>query len=165
MSGFAHCLGTLAVLAGTASCGAEVPSSAWVREPESGGALGDEELALERHVNDTYTSSAAPKSGPQRLDRTITLGSVVDTSRGPAPASAAPGSPAVTIQVNNYVQRAAYGYVDTPTYAPAPSAPNTPARGSGGAGVQPGQNYPAPVSHGPAFPFQASPASPWESQR
>jgi len=163
MAVLARPLVTLAVLAWATGCGADLTSSAWVREPEAGGSLGDREL--ERRAGAAYTSEAAPKTGPQRLAHTITLGAVVDTGRGPAPAAATPGPAAVTIQVNNYVAPATYGLEEVPAFVTTPSGPASAARGTGNTGVQPGQNFPAPVSRGPAFPFQSSPASPWETGR
>jgi hypothetical protein len=166
MSALARPLVALLALACATGCGADLTSSsAWVHEPESGGSLGDTELALERHGGAAYTSEAAPKTGPRRLAHTITLGSVVDSGRGPAPAAAAPGPPAVTIQVNNHVAPATYGLSEVPAFVTTPSGPASTARGTGSAGVQPGQNFPAPVSYGPAFPFQSNPASPWETRR
>jgi hypothetical protein len=161
MSIRARSVAALAALAVAAGCGGA--RGAWVREAETGAALGNEELA-EGAASSQYRSDAAPKSGPRRLARTITLGSVVDTGRAPAHPGPSPGPATVTVQVNNYVQPASYGYAEVPIFAPAPSAP-PPATGTRASGVQPGQDFPAPASHGPAFPFQSSPASPWETGR
>jgi hypothetical protein len=149
----ARFVGAFALLAAGCVSARNVP----VREPQADG----EQHALDARVSH-YRSDAAPKTGPQRLARTITLGSVVDTSRAPTPAAPLPGPAPATLQPNTHVQPS-YGYSEIPVFAPAPSAP--PPRESGSSSVQPGQDFPAPPSHGPAFPFQSSPASPWETGR
>jgi hypothetical protein len=158
---WARPVAVLGVLAGLAGCGSA--RGAWVREAETGASVSDEERPFDA-ASSHYLSDAAPKSGPQRLSRTITLGSIVDAGRAPARATPSPDSATATVQMNHSVQPPSYGYAEVPVFAPAPSAPS-PASGSGASGVQPGQDFPAPASHGPAFPFQSSPASPWETGR
>jgi len=168
-------LAALLTLASLAGCGGAAANSEWVREPEGGGSLaGGEALGLERDRAVDTTSDSAPKSGPQRLDHTVTLGSIVATSPDPAP----PGAPApasVVVTVNNYGggygSAPYYGYGYAPYFAgsrPGGGAPphaSTLPSGGGSGGVQPGQSWPAAPSYGPSFPYHLSPASPWETKR
>src|SRR3954463_3687623 len=105
-------LAALFALASLAGCGGAAANSDWVREPEGSGSLaGGEALALEHDAAVGTTSDSAPKGGPQRLDHTVTLGSVLATS----PDAATPGAPApssVVINVNNY----GGGYGSSPYY-------------------------------------------------
>ena len=163
----ASALGLLAGCGGAANEG-------WVREPEGGGSLGDEQVALEHDAAPPeLTSDSAPQAGPRRLDHTVTLGEVYVTPPAPgAPGPASPGS-SVTVTVNNYVTSGpGYGYggygvvpfVSRGGFSGgAASSPAFMPRGGGGT-VQPGQSFPAPPSYGPAFPYQLSPASPWEAR-
>ena len=162
-------------LVSLAGCGGAAANSEWVREPEGGGSLaGGESLGLEHDATVDTTSDSAPKSGPQRLDHTVTLGSVVATSPDPA----APGAPApssIVINVNNYGggygSTPSYGYGYAPYFAGSrpgggapPHASTLPSGGSSG-GTQPGQSWPAAPNYGPSFPYHLSPASPWETKR
>jgi hypothetical protein len=155
-----------------AACGGAA-NEAWVRAPEGGGEIGDEQASLEHDaLAPELASDSAPRTGPRRLDHTVTLGEVYLAPPAPgAQGAAAQAQPAVTVNVNNYVTPApAYGYgyvgyggpvVSRGSGAAAPSSSFT-ARGSGN--VQPGQSFPAPPSFGPEFPYHLSPASPWETK-
>jgi hypothetical protein len=163
---------TLVALTG---CGGAAANSEWVREPEGGGSLaGGESLTLEHDGTVSTTSDSAPTSGPQRLDHTVTLGSVIATPPDPA----APGAPppaSVVVNVNNYGggygSGAYYGYGYAPYFAgsrPSGGAPphaSTLPSGGGSGSMQPGQSWPAAPSYGPSFPYHLSPASPWETKR
>jgi hypothetical protein len=168
-------------LASLAGCGGAAANSDWVREPEGGRLGGGEALGLGSDAAADTTSDSAPKSGPQRLDHTVTLGSVVATSPAPATPDAAASSSSVVINLNNY----GGGYGSTPYYGGGYGAPysgyapyfagsrwgggaahagTAPGR-SGSGSTQPGQSWPAAPSYGPSFPYQLSPASPWETKR
>jgi hypothetical protein len=159
----------LAAAAFVTACGGELSSAAWVREPEGGGALGDP-VTLERDEAAAYrTSEARPLGSAPRLDHTVTLGEVVATGPSPAsPAAPATSQPSITINVNNYAQHGGAGYyAEVPVFVASSSArtSTSTAQSHGASNVQPGQDWPAPVSHGPSFPFPTSPASPWEIRR
>jgi len=132
------------------------------------GTLGEKQLLERDDGAASFTSRSAPSAGPQRLDHTITLGEVTSTAPAGAGAPApGPGGTSVTVNVTNYVQPAqSYGYGEIPVLAiggnvPTASAPHAPRSSS----TQPGQDWPAPVSHGPTFPYKTGPASPWEAAK
>ena len=174
VSGFRSLTVAFALLS-LSGCGAAA-NSEWVREPEGGGSLGGgESLAAEHDASVDTTSDSAPKTGPQRLDHTVTLGSVVATY--PEPAAPGAAGPSVVVNVNNYTG----GYGSTPYYggygyAPyfagsrpggggaPPHASHQPS-GGGSSGMIPGQSWPSAPSYGPSFPYQLSPASPWQTKR
>jgi len=155
-------------------CGAAVSNEAWLREPEPGTLAAGEPLRVEHDAALTSTTSmvsdAAPRSGPQRLDRTITLGSVEATAAAaPAPAAGTPAT--VVVNVNTYTPPAYapyyggyYGAFPVARSSGGGHAPSNAARTSP-APVLPGQNWPAAPSYGPSFPYSTSPASPWETKR
>jgi hypothetical protein len=164
-------------LTSLAACGGAA-SEAWVRQPEGGGSIGDEQVALEHDATaPELASESAPQAGPRRLDHTVTLGQIYVSPPGPgAQGPVAAGPPSVTVNVNNYVAPApgyGYGYGYAGYAAPVvsrsggvgPSSSSFTTRGGGAATVQPGQSFPAPPSFGPQFPYHLSPASPWETKR
>ncbi len=164
----ASALTSLAACSGAAS-------EAWVRQPEGGGSIGDEQASLEHDaMAPELASDSAPQAGPRRLDHTVTLGELYLAPPEPgAQAAVAQGQPSITVNVNNYVTPApGYGYGYAGYGAPlvsrggGPGPSNSPftTRGGGGGGVQPGQSFPAPPSFGPQFPYHLSPASPWETR-
>jgi hypothetical protein len=156
----------LVVLAGTTACGAELSSSEWVHEPERGGALGQQQLLERDDAIASFTSRSAPSAGPQRLDHTITLGEVTSSApTGAGVPAPAPGGTSVTVNVTSYAQPAqSYGYGEIPVLTSGGNVPTASApRASRSSSTQPGQDWPAPVSHGPAFPYKTGPASPWEA--
>lgn len=138
------------------------------------------EAASQQQVSSAHSSSFAaapfasiPATAEQanearpRLNHTVTLGeidaSVVELSGGPA----APSAP--TVIVNNYNQvnvgTPAFGYGNY-RYSRASGgfSPGhvTPYRSeSSSSSPLPGQSWPAVADHGPSFPYQAAPASPW----
>jgi hypothetical protein len=115
-----------------------------------------------------------------RLNHTVTLGEIdVDTAeRAPGAPNGAMG-PSVTINNYNVMNASTPGYSVGPGYgygygygysgvgygrttssfsagrAPASSAP----------AIAPGQNWPTISDHGPSFPYQSGPASPWGRNR
>jgi hypothetical protein len=163
-------------LAALGGCGGAAANGEWIREAE-GGNLGSAPLAYEQDATVSTPSDSAPKGGPQRLDHTVTLGSIYEAPPDPAaPAAQAPTS--ITINVNNY----GGGYGPTPYYgygyAPIvgggfrpgggggfPPSGGSPSHGGGSSTITPGQSWPAAPSYGPAFPYHLSPASPWETKR
>ncbi len=163
-------------LTSLSACGGAA-NEAWVREPEGGGSIGDEQVALEHDaVPPALTSDAVPQAGPHRLDHTVTLGEVYMTPPEPgAQGSGAQGQQSITVNVNNYVGPGpgygyGYGGYGVPivsrgglTGSSVPSTSGFTTRGGGGT-VQPGQSFPAPRSFGPQFPYHLSPASPWETR-
>jgi len=170
---------TLAVavaLTSLAACGGAA-NEAWVRQPEGGGSIGDEQVALEHDaMAPALPSDAAPQAGPRRLDHTVTLGQIYVASPEPgAQGPGAQGQPSITVNVNNYMTPGpGYGYAGygVPVVSrgggvsggAGPSS-NFTTRGGSSAGIQPGQSFPAPPSFGPQFPYHLSPASPWETKR
>src|SRR5439155_27304895 len=110
--------------------------------------------------------ASAPRG---RLDHTITLGGVTDSSaRAYDPPAAYAGGQAPTI-VNVYVnQMPGYGYggygavygVATPLVA-VPRVAAVRAQ-SAPVALRPGLDWPAVPNHGPAFPYRTGPASPWD---
>ena len=160
-----------ALLAGVVGCSATTGSS-WVHEPEPGGFANDDATvevtghpveALVEPLAPTRTDELAQAPSPRpRLTRTITLGEtlVAYTERAPEPRAADRSS--VHVTVNNYVtpqNESDDGYYSG-YYGGRfvrPSQPIAPTR--------PGQNWPAPKSYGPAFPFKTAPASPWAPDR
>jgi hypothetical protein len=167
---------TLAVMSATA-CGGAANNAAWVREPEGGGALGEEPAAFDHESSlADATSDSAPQGGPQRLNHTVTLGQVMVAPPDPAAPGGAQGPGSLTINVINYTNSApygyggyGYGYAGVPFVGRfaggSPSSPVVTPHGGGASIVQPGQSWPAPASHGPSFPYSTSPASPWETRR
>jgi hypothetical protein len=151
--------------------------STWVSQPEPG-PFSDEALALtEPSLEEPSASNfvrdleveGRPEARP-RLDRTITLGEVHAgyTERSSDPA---PGPAPVTVTINNYVATPNYddGYYAAPALVGDfrrgdPSRPSRPSRPVARP-TQPGQNWPALPSYGPAFPFKTAPASPWARAR
>jgi hypothetical protein len=122
----------------------------------------------------------APAAARPRLARTVTLGETVASEPAPAPAAPGPAGAPVQVVINNYVTVPSYDAV--PVYAPLYPALR-PAHHGGGreggarveagrgtrsqsqpgrANVTPGQDFPAPRSYGPSFPFKTAPASPWQ---
>lgn len=165
----------LAFVALTA-CGGAATNAEWVQEPEGGGSIGQQPVALDHDAVAETTSDYAPKNGPQRLDHTVTLGSVFVAPPDPSSPSGPPPA-SVTINLNNYngggygtPYYGGYGYV--PYYAGGgfrpgggfPSGGN-PSHGGGSSTIQPGQSWPSVPSYGPAFPYHTGPASPWETRR
>jgi hypothetical protein len=155
-------------LLGLPGCGSAVSNADWVRAPEPGTLSGNEPLSLEHEQTTVTVSDAVPRSGPQRLAHTVTLGSVEATPQIAAPAAPAGGT-TVVVNVNNYSQPAYApygGYYGALPVALSDRAlhPPAPAR-SGPAPVIPGQSWPAAPSYGPSFPYSTSPASPWETKR
>jgi hypothetical protein len=163
-------------LTSLAACGGAA-NEAWVRQPEGGGSIGDEQASLEHDaMAPELASESAPRAGPQRLDHTVTLGQVYTAPPEPgAQGPVAPGQPAITVNVNNYVTPGpGYGYAgygfpavtrgDSSGGSTGPSNSNFGTRGGGSSTVQPGQSFPAPPSFGPQFPYHLSPASPWETR-
>jgi hypothetical protein len=160
-------------LTSLAACGGAA-NEAWVREPEGGGSIGDEQATLEHDATAPELSSeSAPQAGPRRLDHTVTLGEVYMAPPGPgAQGPVAAGPPSVVVNVNNYVTPApGYGYAGygVPVVSGggfgSGTAPGSSFTRGGGSTVQPGQSFPAPPSYGPQFPYHLSPASPWETKR
>jgi hypothetical protein len=170
MSAVRAACGALAASVLLTGCGGALTNSAWIAEPESGAVEADAHAALAQDGTVALTTSdSAPKGGPQRLDHTVTLGEVVATPRDPsAPVAAAPPSTSITINVNGYGAPAGYGYgvpIATGFSGTAARPSSAAPRSSGSSTVQPGQSWPAPASAGPSFPFNTSPASPWETKR
>jgi hypothetical protein len=160
---------------------ATTSNSAWLNEPEAGMSLGSELSASVAHADrPAYASDVgveranvgerAADAPRRRLDRTVTLSGATVAAETRALADAPAAAPApVQVTVNNYAAPPAYGGVyDDYYYSGArhfgggpvedrpqrvrPTAPN----------VQPGQDFPAPRSFGPAFPYKTAPASPWQ---
>jgi hypothetical protein len=150
--------------------------STWVSQPEPG-PFADDELALaDQHPDgldaskvSTFAPALEVEGRPQprpRLDRTVTLGEV-HAGYAERTEKAAPGAAPVSVTINNYVTPANNydGYYGAPYFvgdfrrsgAPRPAQPIAP--------TQPGQNWPALPSYGPAFPFKTAPASPWAPAR
>lgn len=156
-------------------CGAAVSNEAWLREPEPGTLTAAESLSVEHDASLAVAtpgtvSDAAPRTGPQRLDRTITLGAVEATPPSTVPSAPGAAPTTVVVNVNNYgaPAYAPYGgyYGAFPVarsergaHSPSHAVQSTPAP------VIPGQNWPAAPSYGPSFPYSTSPASPWETKR
>ncbi len=157
-------------------CSATTGSS-WVREPEPGFFPSDDaKLGTSAHPveplveplapDSTSELAEAPSSRP-RLTRTVTLGEtlVAYSERGSEPRVADRSN--VNVTINNYVtpENDHYdGYYPVPFVREVrhdggarPSPPMRPSR--------PGQSWPAPPEHGPAFPFKTAPASPWAPDR
>lgn len=107
----------------------------------------------------------APSDAPPpraRLSRTVTLGEVIEPAPEPtAPAVAAAPPAPVNVTVNNYVTAPAPVYGGWVERAPVrhASPPAAPPRSAGQ--TTPAQNWPAPRSYGPSFPFKTGPSSPW----
>ncbi|HEY3497511.1 MAG TPA: hypothetical protein VGK73_22595 [Polyangiaceae bacterium] len=158
--------------------GCATSSAAWLREPEAGMSLG-EHLSARLEEPPLDAARAAPlQSEPialpvesesrPRLQRTVTLGGEISAAEARAVPAAAPGAAPVQVVVNNYLP--AYG-APYETYYPAvrpargradsESDSRNRARGSAPR-VQPGQDFPAPPSYGPSFPYKTAPASPWQ---
>lgn len=163
-----------ASLTSLAACGGAA-SEAWVRQPEGGGSIGNEQVALEHDaLAPELASDSAPQNGPRRLDHTVTLGQIYMAPPEPgAQGAGAQGQPSTTVNVNNYMTPGpAYGYagygVPVATRgsfgAAAASGSSFGTRGGGGSTIQPGQSFPSPPSFGPQFPYHLSPASPWETK-
>ncbi|HKO52259.1 MAG TPA: hypothetical protein VJV79_31340 [Polyangiaceae bacterium] len=103
-----------------------------------------------------------------RLNRTVTLGEM-DVADARVAGSGPPSGASVNIYNYNYNQvnvpppsfgYGTFGYSGTrPGFVPARVTP-LPSR-PGAASPQPGQNWPAVADHGPSFPYQSLPASPW----
>ena len=149
LSMFRASLAVLVALSGLSACGA-TSGQEWLHTPID-----------EREVHAAELSEAPPalpSDERPRLRQTITLGeSYASVASESAPAAAPGGSPVpvtvnthVPVTVNNY---ATYGY--GPGYRPAAPAPVR------GAVPATGEDFPAPPSYGPSFPYRASPASPW----
>ncbi len=169
MTGIARLAALGLVLAVLPACAGAASGSEWVREPESSAELGDTRGAFEHDPRTTLLlREAAPRSGPRRLDRPVTLGEVVDSGGVPA-AAAAPGpSPTVIVNVNNTGQPvyAGYGYLGASALVDRGyGQTGGQVSRSGSSSIVPGQNFPAPPSYGPSFPYSTSPASPWGAQR
>ena len=102
---------SLALLGGFAATASRIRR--WVSQPE-GGASPPDAVALAHDDAATPTQSeSAPTSGPQRLDHTVTLGSVMVADAAPAPAAPGSGPTSVVIvNVNGYggPAYAPYGY-------------------------------------------------------
>jgi len=167
----------LAAIAGALGCGATAGST-WVTQPEPGPFVSDDDAALASEnsfhaLDEPKTSPAAldvafdEESKPRpRLNRTVTLGETFAGDPGRPEAPGATGGP-IAITINNYVAASNpyAGYFGSPyivdgfrpidgvTRPTPPSAQPAP--------MQPGQNWPALPSYGPAFPFKTAPASPW----
>jgi hypothetical protein len=79
-----------------------------------------------------------------------------------------------TVIVNNYNQvnvmpstfgYGGYGYARIPAgFSPGHVTPY-PTHSAASSGPLPGQSWPAIVDHGPSFPYQSLPASPWTRTR
>jgi len=157
--------------AGVAALGCGTTTgSAWVREPEPGPFASDEAaLTAPLHSDDTFDEPMRSRWAPDeesrvrpRLDRTITLGETgAATSERPAEGRAAESGP-ISITINNYLTspRSDQGYYVAPVFERAPVQRAAPARPT-----EPGQDWPALPSYGPAFPFRTAPASPWAPAR
>jgi len=113
------------------------------------------------------TAEQAGNEARPRLNHTVTLGeieaSVVESPSG----ASGPSGP--TVIVNNYNQvnvvTPAWGYGNygysrvSGGFSPGRVTPyRSESRGSS---PLPGQSWPAVADHGPSFPYQAAPASPW----
>lgn len=153
-----------------AGCGAAA-GHGWVDDPRGGhppvtsasqaqpvSALGTTEGALQ--------GAARP-----RLNHTVTLGEIEVAAADPtagAPSRGGAGNPSVTINnynVVNLATPAGYGYAAL-GYGPAsPSFSAGSAAHSSSAAVTPGQSWPVIADHGPSFPYQSGPGSPWARQR
>jgi hypothetical protein len=147
--------------------------STWVSQPEPGPFAGDD-LALSEQGPGGFGEPAPngfvrdlevdgrPRARP-RLDRTVTLGEV-DAGYTERQAQAAAGPAPVSVTINNYANTPSYydGYYAGGYYGRdfRPSNDPRPARPIARP-TQPGQNWPALPSYGPAFPFKTAPASPW----
>ncbi|HET7545208.1 MAG TPA: hypothetical protein VFK05_35325 [Polyangiaceae bacterium] len=105
-----------------------------------------------------------------RLSHTVTLGEI----DAPAASAEPEGAQGPTLIVNNYNQvnvmtpafgYGAYGYAGIPAgFSPGHVAPH-PSHSAASSGPLPGQNWPAIADHGPSFPYQTLPASPWTRTR
>jgi hypothetical protein len=160
--------------------GCATSNSAWLSEPEAGMSLGSD-LAVPLAHGDRPTPYAtlgvrepvasggsAPAGSRRRLDRTVTLSGVITSAEVEATAGAPPATPRVQVTVNNYAAPPAYGgFYDDSYYGPLffrdGIADDRPERSRPKAPtVGPGQDFPAPPSYGPPFPFKTAPASPWK---
>jgi hypothetical protein len=164
-------------------CGATAGST-WVTQPEPGPFVSDTD-ALSASENSFHaldepkTSQAAlevafdeERRPRPRLNRTVTLGEAFVSTAERSGAPQAPVGAPLAITINNYVAAPNpyySGYYGAPFIAdgfrpidggtrPAPPSAQP-------APMQPGQNWPALPSYGPAFPFKTAPASPWERSR
>jgi len=106
-----------------------------------------------------YVSADSSGATRPRLRQTITLGeSYAGTADSAAPAPNDGSSVHVNVAtyvpvtINNY---GTYPAVFDATVTPLPRATHS-------TSPQPGQDFPAPPSYGPSFPYQTSPASPWK---
>jgi hypothetical protein len=175
-------LGSALVFAGCAT------GQAWVREPEDAfSSATSPELAQltasERPLSETSAAGPnfeQPVEAPRRrLDHVVSLGE--GASGTPAQADGARASPNPTVVVNIVNTTApgatSYGYgyagdygVSATRFAgshhPTGVSRVAPARVGTSGGTPPvGQDWPAPASHGPSFPYHTGPASPWERTR
>jgi hypothetical protein len=175
----ARALLSIALAVFAAGC-SSTAGSTWVSEPEPGFfAHDDVALATSAHPIETFHEPNTPawqsattldegRTPRPRLTETVTLGETYAayTDRSAEPRAADRSN--VNVTVNNYVtpQNDTYdGYYGAyPVYRDArlnggarPSQPIAPTR--------PGQSWPAPKSHGPAFPFRTAPADPWAPAR
>jgi len=116
-------------------------------------------------------ATAEQDSQPRpRLSHTVTLGEI----DAPAASAVPERLPGPTLIVNNYNQvnvmtpalgYGGYGYARIPAgFSPGHVTPY-PTHSAASSGPLPGQNWPAIADHGPSFPYQTLPASPWSRTR
>lgn len=164
------------LLVGAAGCA--TAGSTWVSQPEPGFFPNDDEAlrasaSSSAHPLETLAENSAPNPGGEldeaktsrpRLTRTVTLGETYAAYTERAPESRSADRSNVNVTVNNYVtpQNDNYdGYYGYGYGVPVLRHPTQPIARP----TRPGQSWPAPKSHGPAFPFKTAPASPWAPDR
>ena len=173
----------LRVLLAFALSGCATTNSAWLSEPEAGMSLGADLVApLDSHAS--YAHSQVPPAATSlepaaenaeaprtRLQRTLTLsGETSVAEAAPAAATGAPAAPSSVVIVNNYVTTPSYGGpydgyypVFHPGHGRVSGDGESRARTRASPPrVQPAQDFPAPPSYGPTFPYKTAPASPWK---
>jgi len=165
------------LLPAIAGCGAT--GLAWVDQPlvtETESESGSAEVSAPVRPSASPVTAAAdaptsPGENHQRLNRTVTLGEIYQTSSTPA-AAGAPGNGGVTVTINNYSQGApayggygsygAYGYTRSSAgNSRAFVSGSSSSVGAGSSSLQPGQNWPTVADHGTNYPYRSAPASPW----
>ena len=170
VSSICRAAGGLLSLCCVAGCGAT--GLDWVAEAHLESAQQQQRVSAvtpptsRRAMSDSIPATAEPSSpdARPRLSRTVTLGEIdVVATRTAPPAASGP-----SVIVNNYNQvnvvTPSFGYgnayaLGTGRFSPAHVTPH--GAQTGASSPLPGQSWPAVADHGPRFPYQASPASPW----